>query len=136
MGQIIPVTLANIITGRRLARGGGNGVGGTGSVRGTYGGRGGTSLELKKCWRPWGDARVWVCYDMHLPALSLQDGENTRTILAGIVLPALHGHVLCKNCHRCGVSREDLDPKICTSLSPICCDCHLKAAQNSLGGLT
>ena len=48
-----------------------------------------------------------VCYDSHLPALSLQDGESTRSILVGTVLPTLHGAVLCKNWHLCGSCWED-----------------------------
>ena len=36
---------------------------------------------------------VQVCYDANLPALYLQDGENSRTILAGTVLPTVQGHV-------------------------------------------
>ena len=37
-------------------------------------------------------------YEAYLPALSHQDRENLRTILAGMVLPTLHGHSFCKNC--------------------------------------
>ena len=44
-----------------------------------------------------------VQYDTHLPALSLQDRENLRTLLVGVVLPTLHSHVLCKNWHLCAV---------------------------------
>ena len=42
---------------------------------------------------------------------SLWDGEQTRSILTGAVLPTLHGHVLCKNWHMCGVCREDCERK-------------------------
>ena len=39
-------------------------------------------------------ARVWAQYNVHLPSLSLQGGENSRTLLSGTVLPTLHSHVL------------------------------------------
>ena len=42
-------------------------------------------------------ARVWVRYEVHLPAFSLRVRENLCTILAGRVLPTAQGHVLCKN---------------------------------------
>ena len=44
-----------------------------------------------------GDTRVQVCYDAHLPALSLWDTDISRYILAGTVLQTLHSAVLCKN---------------------------------------
>ena len=52
-----------------------------------------------------------VRYDAHLPSLSLRDGEQTRSILTGEVLPTLRGHVLCKNWHLCGVCWEDCERK-------------------------
>ena len=52
-----------------------------------------------------------VRYDADLPSLSLWDGENLRSILAGVVLPALHGHVLYKNWHLCRVCWEDCERK-------------------------
>ena len=42
-------------------------------------------------------------YELELTSLSLRGKENLRSILAGIVLPTLHIHVLCKNWHFCGV---------------------------------
>ena len=52
-----------------------------------------------------------VRYAAHLPTLSLRDGENLRSILAGTVLPTLHGAVLCKNWHLCGACWEDCEQK-------------------------
>ena len=52
-----------------------------------------------------------VRYDAHLPSLSLREGEQTRLILTGAGLPTLHGHVLCKNWHMCGVCWEDCERK-------------------------
>ena len=53
------------------------------------------------------DARVWVRYDAHLPALSLWDGENSHSILSGAVLQSLHGAVIFKIWYLCGVCWED-----------------------------
>ena len=52
-----------------------------------------------------------VRYDAHLPALSLTDGENSRTILAERVLPTVQGHNICKNWHLCGLCWEDCKSK-------------------------
>ena len=54
-----------------------------------------------------GDTSVWIRYNVHLPALSLWDGENSRSILARTVLLILHGAVLCKKWHLCGSFWED-----------------------------
>ena len=58
-----------------------------------------------------GSAQVRVRYVAHLTSLSLQNGENSQSILTGAVLPTLHGHVLCKNWHMCGVCWEDCERK-------------------------
>ena len=55
--------------------------------------------------------RVRVCYNSHLPTLSLRDRENLRTILAGTVLPSVQVRVLCKNWHLCGLCWEDCEHK-------------------------
>ena len=52
-----------------------------------------------------------VRYDAHLLSLSLCYGENSRSILAGAVLPTLHSQVIIKNWHLCGVCWEDSDHK-------------------------
>ena len=52
-----------------------------------------------------------VRYDAHLPDLSLWDGENSRSILAGTVLPTLHSDVIFKNWNLCGVCWEDYKQK-------------------------
>ena len=49
--------------------------------------------------------------EAHLPALSLKDGGNLCSILAGTVLLALHGVVMCKNWNLCGAFREDCKRK-------------------------
>ena len=50
-------------------------------------------------------------YDAHLPSLSFWDGENSRSILAGEILPTLHSNVLCKNWHLVQVCWEDYESK-------------------------
>ena len=59
-----------------------------------------------------GGARMRVRYDVHLPALSLLDRENSRLILVVTVLLTLRGALLCKNWHLCGVYWEGCDRKI------------------------
>ena len=56
-------------------------------------------------------AQVKARYDAHLPYLSLRDGENSRSILEGAVLPTLHSHIICKNWHLYGVCWEDCERK-------------------------
>ena len=46
-------------------------------------------------------------YEVHLTSLSLWDGENSQSTLAGAVLLTLHIHVLCKNLHFCMVCWEE-----------------------------
>ena len=58
-----------------------------------------------------GATQVQARYEFHLPSLSLQDGEKTRSILMGAVLPTLRGHFLCKNWHMCEVYWEDCKRK-------------------------
>ena len=53
-----------------------------------------------------GGQGVRVRSEAHLPALSLKDGGNLCSILAGTVLLALHGAVLCKNWRLCGLFWE------------------------------
>ena len=60
---------------------------------------------------PRGGTGVRLRYDGHLPALSLQDRENSRLILAGKVLLTLHSAVFCKNWHLCGVYWEGCERK-------------------------
>ena len=48
---------------------------------------------------------------MHLPALSLWDGENLWKLTAGTVLPTLHIHVIFKNWHLCGACWEECERK-------------------------
>ena len=50
-------------------------------------------------------------YEAHLPSLYLQDGENSRFILEGEVLPNLHSHVLCNNWNLCRVFWEGCECK-------------------------
>ena len=58
-----------------------------------------------------GPEQVRVRYDVHLPSLSLRDGENSRSNLVGAFLPTPHSHVLCKNWHLCRVCWEDCERK-------------------------
>ena len=52
-----------------------------------------------------------VQYNAQLPFLNLWEGENSWTILSGTVLSTLHGHVICKKWHMCGMCWEDYKPK-------------------------
>ena len=61
-------------------------------------------------------ARVQVRYDAHLPTLSLWDRGKVRTILAGTVLPTVHGHIVCKNWHLCRLCWEECEHKTRTFL--------------------
>ena len=87
MGKVLLVTLAKILTGRQA-----EGVIGSG----------GRNPKSKVGYVGSG-ARVRARYNAHLPTLSLPDGDYLRILLVGPVLPALHGHVIYKNWHLCGV---------------------------------
>ena len=50
-------------------------------------------------------------YDAHLSALSFRYKENSRNPMTGVVLPTLHGRVLCKNWHLCGLCWEECERK-------------------------
>ena len=45
--------------------------------------------------------------EVHLPAMFLWDGENSRTILVARVLPMVQVRILCKNWHLCRLCWED-----------------------------
>ena len=82
IGPTLPASLADLIAGRRsaggiyLKGGGGSGVSGHKKPLPTVAATGGS-------------AQVRVRYDAYLPSLSLWDGENSRSILTGTVLPTL-----------------------------------------------
>ena len=117
VGPILPVPLVDLLAGIILARGVGNIGGGSGggggidngggsSIRGSSGfssgggnsGSGGVfAVKGEMFGTPGGGARVQARYNAHLPAISLQYRENSRNLLAGNFLPALRGHVICKN---------------------------------------
>ena len=103
IGPILPATLADLVSGRRPAGGS--------AAKGGGGGGGGHKKAQLMVAASGGSTRVRVRYDAHLPSLSLRDGEQTRLILTGAVLPTLHGHVLCKKLHMCGVCWEDCERK-------------------------
>ena len=100
IGTILPASLADLVakTGSRGGSGssgeGGNGGRGGSGNDGSGGGGGGTISKKRKASPTGGSARVQVCYDAHLPALSLWDGENLRSILAGTFFPTLHVTVI------------------------------------------
>ena len=50
-------------------------------------------------------------YDAHLPALYLQGGENSQTLLTWVVLPTIHCNVIFKNWPLCGLCCEGCDRK-------------------------
>ena len=104
VGPLLPLPLADLVSGRRGGSGGtggGNGSGGNrkgekeeGCGGGIGGGSGGGSGEYGGKSRgavrggasgggggAGSTARVQARYDVHLPALSLRDRENLRTIL-------------------------------------------------------
>ena len=146
---ILPVSLAELVLGRRSAGGvapksgggssNGGGTGGTGGTGDGGSGGGGNKKTSPKVDAMGGDARVRARYDVHLPSLSLHDGENSRSILAGAVLPTLHGHVLCKNWNLCGVCWEDCKcknlhvptpPEVATTIAGL-----LKVARGGMIGV-
>ena len=89
----LPVSLVDLVTGRRPAiRGVPQNCGG-----GRNGGSGGNKKPLPKVDATGEPAQVRARYDAHLPSLSLRDGDNSRSILAGAVLSTLKSHVLGKN---------------------------------------
>ena len=119
---LLLVPLEDLVSGRRggsgRVGGGGNGGGrkeyGGGGGGGSGGGGGdseGRDRGRGRCAGRGGadggvggavsNTRVRVRYDMHLPALYFRFGENSRTILAGTVLPTVQGHVLCTNRYLC-----------------------------------
>ena len=118
VGPILPMPLAGLASGRRGGDSSGSGGSrkvGKGDVHsggggGRYGGKGGGADRGGASGGGGGSgstARVRVRYDAHLPALSLQDGEKLRTILAGTAPPTVKGHVLCNNWHLCELSLGD-----------------------------
>ena len=97
-------TTAEIVSGRSGRGGGGDsGVGGVGGSvggddkvnigRGRGAGQGGSGAGTGGAR---GAKRVHVRYEAHMPTLYLQESENLRTILEGMVLPTVRGHVICK----------------------------------------
>ena len=101
LGPILPEPLADLIAGQRALGGNirsvGDPCGGTRSV--CSGGK----PKKYRVGAAAGAAGVRVRYDAHLPALSLWERENSRTLLEGKVLTTVHGHILCKNWHLCRV---------------------------------
>ena len=83
----------------------------SGGGSGSDGGGSGNKKTSPEVAAAGGSARVKVCYDVDLPSLSLLDGENSRSILAGAVLPTLHDHVICKKWYFCGVCWENCERK-------------------------
>ena len=112
VSPILPLALGELVSRPNWRGGGGGGSsGGGGSYGGSSGGNGGDdggdTANKSKSSATGGGARVRVRYDLHLPAFSLRDRESTRSILVGMVLPTLHGAVLCKNCQLCRSCWED-----------------------------
>ena len=100
VSPILLLALGELVSRPNWRGGGGGGSsGGGGSYGGSSGGNGGgdggATANKSKYSATGGGARVRVRYDSNLLALSLQDRESTRSILVGMVLPNLHGAVLC-----------------------------------------
>ena len=138
LNPILPVSMADLVVGRRSSDGGGPKTSSGSSKGGDCESGGGNKKPSPKVAATGGPARVRVRYNAHLPSLSLRGGENSRYILAGAVLPTLHGHVLCKNWHLCGVCWEDCKrknshppnpPEVATTISGL-----LKVAQGEWQG--
>ena len=89
-----PLMALGDLVSRASGRGDGGSSGSDGGEDG--GGGGGATATTRKSSTTGGGVRLQVRYDAHLPALSLRDGENSCSILAGTVLPALQGTVICK----------------------------------------
>ena len=87
IGPILPASLADLVAGRRTAGG---------SAPKSSGGSG-YNKPSPKVAATGGSTRVKVRYDTQLPSLFLRNGDNSRSILSGAVLPTLHGHVFFKN---------------------------------------
>ena len=98
IGPTPPVSLANLVSGKRSAGGGAPKSGG-----GSGSGSSGNKKLLPKMDTTGGPARVQARYDAHLTSLYLYDGKKLRSILAGSVLPTLHRDVFCKNWNLCRV---------------------------------
>ena len=86
-------------SGSGIVSGGGGGGGGGGNRdnskgRGDVGFCGGAAAQMLKVRTSRGGARMRVSYDTHLPILYLWDGEDSQTLLAGMVIPTLHGRVI------------------------------------------
>ena len=69
------------------------------SSSGEKGADGGMVDTLEKVGASRRSLRVQVHYNTHLSYMYLQDRDNSRTLLAGMVLPILQGHVLYNNWH-------------------------------------
>ena len=116
MGPILPGPLVDFLAALkpdgRGCNGSSGGGGGSSSVRKGSGGDGGkgsggngghVASKTSKVGVYGGGSRVRVYYNAHIPALSLWNNKNLRTLLMDTVLPTLYGHVLCKMWHLCGV---------------------------------
>ena len=90
IGLIPPVSMANLVAGRRSAV--------RCAPKSDGGGRNNRNKKpLPKLDVTGGPAQVRARYDVHLPSLYLWDGENSWSIMVGAVLPTLQSHVIYKN---------------------------------------
>ena len=85
---ILPISLADIVAGRRSA-------GEVPPEAAVVEAKEAVASILKKS--RGSAARLWACYEAYLTYLSLRDGYKLRSILAGVVLPTLHSHIIFKN---------------------------------------
>ena len=110
VGPILPALLADLFHKTGVRGGGGGGGGGDGSA---------TAHKWKASTTGGGRARVRVRYFAHLPALSLRDGENSRSILAGTLPPPPYMVKLCARTSTCvGCAGRDTSGNNCMSLPP------------------
>ena len=99
IGPFLPVSLYELVAGRRSTGEGAPQSGGGGSNGDDGGGRNKKPLTKVDATGGRGGGFKQARYDAHLPSLSLWDGENSRFILVGVVLPIPHSHVLFNNWH-------------------------------------
>ena len=113
MGPILTGPFSDLLVVRRPDRGSRNSIvsvndGGSSS---------GMALKTKMVSAPGGSARVRVHYNAHLPVPSLQDREKSRTLLAGMVLPILHGNFFARTGTCSGFVGRNTSVKNRTSLT-------------------
>ena len=118
MGPILLGPLEDLLAGWRPAGSGGNNGGGSSGGGGKGGGKSGRKGSSGFGGGGGFGGGVQLSYDAHLPALSLRDGEDSRNLLAGMVLPTLYVHIICKTGTCVGCVGRNVGVKTCMFLPP------------------